>query len=901
MRWESLRLRLRAFFLRRSFETDLDDELYSHIELQTRKYVEQGLDSQEAYRRARIDFGTMEEARESCREVDRWRVLDAASRNGFQGLRSLAKSPAFSLIAVLILSVGIGANVAVFSTIDALLLRPLPVPEPNQLVQILSRDKHGQAGGLFSPVLEPLSHNRSFSGACGIATHYDAIEIDGTLRKLGSAALSGDCFKTLGIPMARGRALGPADDHLGAEHVAVITDALWHSQFAGRDDVLGRSIRMGATNYTIVGVTAAPFTGLLLGFPEPIMIPLLQQFDLLPNGSPRTSYYVNVLARRAPGVSQSQAAASVLVQRRTLLEQSVPQHYSSAGRSQYLSLGLTVSSAGSGLDYFLRDRFSEPLYAVFGLCGAMLLMACLNLSSLLLARSFRRRQEVGIRLALGATLSHVVSILFLENVFLVIAGTIAGILGGLAAARVILARAGAMFGNFYLDVGIDFRVIVFVLATVGAVVSVFLLASIWQARRLAGNDTLKQSGRGLVSPNTAAQKILLSVQIALTLVLIAGSALFKASLTNTYKIDFGVKPQQVWTALLTPQPGGYRNPVYWRHTAAPYYRGLLDRMENLPGVVCASLSDNIPFFNNGYQADISVVEGGELERVTQARIAGVADGYFNTLGARLRAGEDFRRAPLAASPVNGEPSVIVSQSLASQLSPKRSALGLHVRIGTQPDLQRLRIVGISSDMDTSLADLNDTKPFLAFVNFWEHADLQGYPALLIKTRSADLDAAAIRRIVASQNYEFVERLSPLTNEIDNALVENRFLAYLSTAFGCLALLMAAVGLFGLLSYQVASRTAEIGIRMALGARQQQIRTLILGQVVKLLLAGVLAGIVLSVGVQKVLGSLLYGITLGNPGVLLLSILVLLCAAFIAAAIPLWRAMHINPIEALRSE
>ena len=897
MRWHSLRLRLRALFRRRSFETDLADELSSHIELQTRKYIDRGLDSQQAYRRARIDFGALEEARESCREVDRWRLWDAASRNIGHSFRSLAKSPAFALVALLTLSIGIGANVAVFSTIDALLVRRLPVRAPDQLVEIVSRDKHGKAGGLFSPALEPLSQNKSFSGVCGVDTHYDAIEIDGTLRKLGEAAFSGDCFQTLGISMARGRALNSADDRLGAEHVAVITDGLWRSQFGGRDDVLGRFIRMGSTNYTIVGVTAAPFTGLLLGFPEPVMVPLLQQFDLLPDGSPRSSYYVNVLARRAPGVSESQAAASILVQRRTLLAQSVPQHYSPAGKNQYLSSGLTVSSAASGLDYFLRDRFSQPLYAIFGLCGAMLLMVCLNLSSLLLARSFRRRREVSIRLALGATLPHIVCILFVENLFLVIAGTTAGILGGLAGARGILDRAGAMFGNFYLNVGIDLRVVVFVLGTVGAVVFIFLLVSFWQAHRLAGNDTLKQSGRGLVAPNTAPQGILLSVQIALTMALIAGSALFNASLKNMYSIDFGVKPQHVWTALLDPQPGGYRNPVYWQRTAPPYYRGLLGKIEALPGVASASLSDNIPFFNSGYTSEISLVEGGESERVTQARIAGVADGYFNTLGARLIAGEDFHRASLAT----GEPEVIVSQSLARQLSPTRSALGLHIRIGTQPDLQRLRIAGISHDMDTSLADLNDTKPFLAFLDLWQHSDLQGYPALLIKTRTADLDAAAIRRIVAREGYEFVERLGPLTTEIDNALVENRFLAYLSAAFGCLALLMAAIGLFGLLSYQVANRTAEIGIRMALGARRQEIRWLILGQTGKLVLGGVLSGIVLSFAVQKVLASLLYGIALGNSGILLLSILVLLSAAFAAVMIPMWRATHINPIEALRRE
>ena len=897
MRWQSLHSRLRALFRRRRFEADLTEELSSHIELQTRKYISEGLDAQQAYRRARIAFGAMEEARESCREADRWRLLEAALRNAGQGSRSLAKNPVFALIAVLILSVAIGANVAAFSTIDALLLRPLPVPKPTQLVEIVSRDKHDKPGSLFSTALEPLSHNKSFSGVCGVATHYDAIEIGGTLRKLGSAGFSGDCFQTLAIPIERGRALSPSDDHLGAEHVAVITDALWRSQFGGREDALGQPIRIGSTDYTIVGVTAPPFTGLLLGFPEPIMIPLLQQFDLLPNGSPRTSYYVNVLARLAPGVSESQAAASVLVERRRLLELSVPQHYSPAGKNYYVSLGLTISSAASGLDYFLRHRFSQPLYAIFGLCGAMLLMACLNLSSLSLARSLRRRQEVGIRLALGATLSHVVCILFVENLLLVIAGTVAGILGGLAVARLILARAGAMFGNFYLDVGIDLRVLLFVLASITAGVCVFLLASLWQAKRLAASDALKQSGRGVLAQNTAAQKVLLSVQIALTLALIAGSALFNTSLTNTYNIDFGVKPQHVWTALLTAQPGGYRNPLYWKRTAVPYYRGLLDEIETLPGVTSASLSTNIPFFRSGYQADISVVEGGEMERVSQARVIGVSNGYFTTLGARLVAGQDFPRPSLATD----EPGVIISRSLVHQISPQRSALGLHIRVGTQPDLQHLRITGISNDMDTSLADLNDTTPFLVFLDFWQHSDLQAYPALLIKTRTSNLDVAAIRRIVARQGYEFVERFSPLTSEIDNALIENRFLAYLSAVFGCLALVMAAIGLFGLLSYQVANRTAEIGIRMALGARQREIHWLILGQTFKLILAGVLAGIVLTFGLEKVLRNLLFGITLGNPGVLFFSTLVLLCTAFVAATIPMWRATHVNPIEALRSE
>lgn len=882
---------------RRSFEEDLSEELDAHIELQTRKHVAQGMDPQEARRRARIEFGAMEQTRELCREVDGWHWIDAAVRNGRQSFRSLAKSRAFTFVSILILTLGIGANIAVFSTVDALFLRPLPVSDPGNLVQIFSIDKQSRAGGLFSPALEELSHNRAFQGTCGVATHYEAVEIDGTLRSLGMAAFSGGCFRTLGLSLQLGRALTPDDDHIGAGRVAVITDSLWHSQFGGRPNVLGRTIRVGSDEFTIVGVTAKPFTGLLLGFPEPIMIPLLQQQDFRPDGSRPTSYYVNVLARRAPGVSENQARASIVAQRKAILEQSVPSYFGPARRSEYLGRSLGLNSASSGFDYFLHKRFAEPLYAIFGLCGAMLFMACVNLSSLLLARGLFRQREIGIRLALGAGRAHIAGVVVLENMMLVIAGTLLGILSGLGSARAILARGGQMFGNFDLPVGVDIRVIAFVLGTALVVAGAFAVASLWHTRRLASADVLKSGGRGVVASSTPAQKVLLSVQIALTLALITGSAWFSASVRNMYRINFGIEPRNVWIALLSPRPGGYRNPLYWNRVAAPYYRRLLEEVEALPNTASATLTSTVPFFNAGYQADIALIEGGDVERRVQARIIGAADQYFATLGAKIVHGEDFRRATVSAD----EPGVILSESLARHLGGSHAILGRHIRIGTAPDLQRLKVVGICRNMDTNLADLNDTKPFLAFLDFWQHPNLQGYPALLVKTRGSELDAAAIRRIVDGNGHEFVERLSSVSAEIDNGLMENRLLAYLSTAFAIAALLMAAVGLFGLLSYQVANRTAEIGIRMALGAKQTQIYGLVLGQIARLLIIGIAAGIALTFALQKLLTNLLYDVTAFNPEILLLAILVLLSAAFFAAMTPMRRAIKVHPIEALRHD
>lgn len=897
MCWHSFQKRLHSLLRAQTSEGELESELNTHIELQARKHIAEGLDPAEARRLARIEFGGLEGVREECREVDTWRWIGAVGRNTRQCFRSLAKSPGFVLVAILILTVGIGSNVAVFSTIDALFLRPLPVHRPDKLVEIVSIDKDGHTGGLFSPVLEALQHDRAFQGTCGFGTSYLAVEIDGTLRTLGMAAFSGGCFETLGLSVQLGRPLGPADDHVGAEPVAVITDSLWHSQFGGRADALGRSIRIGTDTFRIVGVTGKQFTGLLLGFPEPVMIPLLQQPNLLPNGSKPTSYYVNLLGRRAAGISQAQALANITAEKHQLLEQSIPHRFNAIQRKDYMARALTLVSAQSGIDYFLRKRFAQSLFAIFGLCGAMLLMACVNLSSLLLARSLSRQREVAIRLALGAGRRHIVGIFVLENLALVLTGTAIGIIVGLWIARAILARGGQMFGNFYLHIGLDPRVVLFVFIVVLSAIGAFSVASLWQARRLGSADDLKQSGRGVIASNSSAQKILLAVQIALTLALVTGSTLFGASVKNERNIDFGIKPQNVWVALLAPRPGGYRNPGYWNLHASAYYRDLLQQIEALPNTAFVSFSGTVPFLQGGYHDPLAIVDGSKAERELQVETIGASDNYFATLGGRIVAGEEFRRT----DDLSGNPGVILTESLARHLGDPRILLGHHVRIGAQPDWQHLKIIGIASDMDMSLVDVNNIKPFTAFINFWQHQTLQGYPVLLIKTRSAALDTTAVRRIVEKRGHEFVERFTSINSEIDHALIENFFLAYLSTAFAVLALLMAAVGLFGLLSYQVANRTGEIGVRMALGAKRSQIRWLVLGQTVRVLVFGTIAGIALTLATHKLIAGLLFGVTAYNPLILLAGTAIMIGSALVAAWLPTQRACKIDPIEALRHE
>ncbi len=879
MRWSSFRQWLRSVLFRRSAESDLEEELGTHVELQFRRHLAEGMSEGEARRRARVEFGGIASVREECREIDRWRWIDASARKLRHCFRSLRNSPGFAIVSILILTVGIGSNLAVFSTMDALLLRPLPVERPEELVRIAPVGRGGRLTELPSRGLEVLEKNRALEGVCGFDITLSGVEIDGNMRSIYNTGFTGGCFETLGLSLQLGRPITPADDHVGTERIAVITDSLWRRTFGGRADVLGKTLKIRRQMYTIVGVAQRGFTGLMVGAPQEVMIPLRQR--------PGLYHWVSVLARRARGVSEAQARASVLAERKQILEQSVPQDYKAVERKEYLSQKLAAISGETGIDYAFRRRFGEPLYALFGICGALLLIACVNLASLLLARGLNRRREVSLRLALGAGRNHIAGLFVLESAMLVLAGAVAGILGGLWAARAILAQGGSIFRNFRLDVGIDVRVVVFLVGVVALVLAIFGIASLWQAGRLSNSEFLKESGRGLIATNTFAQKALVGTQIALTLAFVTASALFGASVKNMYSIDFGIDARSVWELDLAERPNNF--------DPGSYYRGLLRQIEALPDVQSASFGDVLPFFSYDVRDPVGMVENSPMGDEVQARVFGVSDNFLGTLGAKIVAGEDFRRGDSKS----GEAAAIVSESLARHFGNPRDLIGHHVRVGSSVEYGRLRVIGVASDADLSLANPEDKKPYTVYLDFWQHVQVS--PALFVKTRGNTLPAAAIRSIIRQKGYEYVARVTSISGEIDNALVENRLVAYLSSAFGGLALAMAAVGLFGLLSYQVANRAGEIGIRMALGAKRPQIQWMVLRQIVNLLVFGALAGVALTFALGKVIAKLLYGVSAYDARLLLLSIGVLAATAVIAAWIPVQRASSIDPIEALRHE
>ncbi len=444
-----------------------------------------------------------------------------------------------------------------------------------------------------------------------------------------------------------------------------------------------------------------------------------------------------------------------------------------------------------------------------------------------------------------------------------------------------------MFESFDLNIAFDLRVALFLGAILLLVFAIFTGASVWQTSRLASAEVLKRTVRTF--QNGFVQKTLLAMHIALTVALVSGASLFGASIRNMYAIDFGIQPKNVWNIALAPRPGGYRN-----FNPEPYYRNLLSHLESLPGVLSASISHDVPFYDSASKAVVNAIDTAQATPEIRARILGIGDRFFETLGANIRAGEDFTRTGNNSF----ERSVIITKSLAERLGDPNALVGHHLRIGADSKYQRVRVAGVSSNMDLNLVDLENQRPYTAFTNFWQDRELQRYPVIVIRMSSHSLDPSAVRRVVEHQGREYVQRFTTLTDEIDNALIENRFLAYLSGAFGALALAVAAVGLFGLLSYQVSNRTAEIGIRMALGAKPLKIQTLFFSQVAKLLLIGAIAGAGLLFGVQKAIASFLFGASASNLSLFAFSIGLLVATALAASWIPVRRASRVDPSQAL---
>ncbi|MGA8593623.1 MAG: ABC transporter permease [Bryobacteraceae bacterium] len=809
------------------------------------------------------------------------------------GLRQFARSPGFALAAIVSLAFGIGANTAIFSLVDALLFRPLQVRAPQQLIRIGLEESDGFIGVVPGGMLEWLRRNPLLDGVCGAQTPLTTIEVNNEPIPAGAVAVSGDCYQTLGVRPALGRAFTLADDIPNGPRVAMLSYSFWREKFGGNPHVVGRSIRIEGVPFTIIGVTEPRFQGLLLGYPPMISFPISQEINarLGDTHAAHVFYWAFAFARLKPGVTPQQARASLAAGWRRNLDRTLPPSFKGHERDDELRLPVAVASGATGLDYTLRNRYRQSLVALLAISGLLLLVACLNVANLLLARGLQRRGEIAVRLALGATRWQIIRQLATESSVLLVAGVgfsiaMSYVLGRFLA--VILSRSNR---GLVISVAPDARVLLFTASV--ALIALFVsgLLPAWQTSGTSLVDGLKNSSRTVTGANSRSRRLLVTAQVAFALVLVTGSSAFVETFRQLRSQRLGFETDAVLNAQLMPLPSGYAK----EFAPSIYHRDLLDRMRALPAVESVSLSDISPLFTTSLKQAISR-KGQTGQSPVLSLTVLVSDGCLATMRIPLLAGSDFSRS----DPAQGQKKAIVSQSLAERLFPLGDALGKRVSVGTATALQDVEIVGIAGN--ARLVDPRSTDTNFVYLDFWQQPERAAWGNLQIRySGKANLLIPAVRNTLREAGHEYALHLRTIGEQRDFALLREKLLASLGKAFGVLALTLVTVGLFGLLAFFVASRTNEIGIRMALGADRRDVNRLVLREAFLLTGAGIAIGIPLSYASERVLSGLLYSSGWIPIEILLAPIALLLLTAAIGAYLPARRATAIDPMVSLRHE
>lgn len=891
--WSDLRYRLRALFRREAMERELEAELAYHIERETEKYVAMGIPPEEARRRARLAFGGVEGMKEASRDVRGTVLLEALIRDVRYGARSLRRSPGFALTAILCLALGIGATSTVFGIIDALYLRPPPgVGDPAGIVRpyITAKGSHltmNASEALSYPAyVELRDHTRTLSGLAG----YSPVPVDigsgQDVRREDGFLVSGNYFSVLRVRPALGRFFTPDEDAgPGSPQVAVLSWAYWRGALGGRPDVVGRRLLVDGSAYTVVGVAPAGFEGLEPGGPA-LWIPISQSSRLAPGADAlqrfQTIWFMTV-GRLAPGFDRAAAQAELA----PMISRELREAWGADVETR-VALGPALSARGP-------TPSSQATIARWLALAAVLLLAiaCANTTNLLLARAVTRRKELAVRLSLGASQGRLVRQLLMESVLLAAGG---------AAVGLVIARWGTalvpVVGLTSLASFAPWRTVVFAVAVALGCATLLGLFPAFSSARSDLTVAVKEGARDGVDRRSRVRRALMVVQAALATLLLIGAGLFVHSLRNVQSIRPGMDVDRMLVARLDLSRAGYDDTA-----AAAFFDRALERLRLVHGVDAVTLASSTPLAGGwsmtaysvpggvsaGVSADIDMRESSQ-----RAIMLRVGTDYFATVGTPILAGRDFTE-----SDRDGAPAIIVNRAFAEHEWPGRSALGRCVVIGRGEDATCYRVVGVVANARyVSL----ETPPRMAFFLPIER-DPRWQRLLLLRVQGDPLaPVAAVRGALAQldDDVPYVE-IRPLVDVLRPVLQPRRLAASMFGAFGLFSLLLAAVGLYGVVSYSVAQRTHELGIRIALGARGDQVRRSVLGQGLRLVVAGLLIGSLGALVGTRFVGHLLYGVPATDPVTFLGVALVLGATALIASAVPAERALRVDPRVALRAE
>jgi putative ABC transport system permease protein len=871
---------------RRQLDQDLSAEIQEHLEERTDALVAGGMSRAEARLAARQEFGNVTLLEERSRDVWRWGMLESFLADLRYALRQLRKSPAFTTAAVLTLALGIGANTAVFSVVNAVILRPLPFPQPARLVAVEGLDR--RSGPLPSNLSYPnffdlRRYNLVFEYIVSYRTSSFSLSGAGMPVHLAGEIVSADLFSLLRIQPALGRGFLPEEEKAG-HRVVVLSHELWQAEFSGDAAILDRSITLDSEPYTVVGVMPP-------GFAFPVGNTKVKLWTTLardatadtatPMTEQRGARMLNAIARLKPGVSIETAQAQMDTIAGTLAKEYPDDNKNFAGT--YIR---------PALDELTGDA-RRPLFILLGAVGLVLLVACANIANLLLARTAERQREFAIRAAIGASRGTIVRQLLTESLVLALIGCAAGVLVAIVCVNLLLPLAGDSIPRIGEAV-VDGNVLSF---SVALALITSVLFSIAPASRLAKSELagpLKEGARGNVRGADRLRNGLVVAQITLGLVLLSGAGLLVASFLHLLHRDLGLQPEHVLTFNMSVPDARYPEAKQLDFN----YR-LLERLRALPGVT--SVAEGVPLPLTGRQMTISFdieERPGTRSNRPSSDIAIVTPGYFRTLGIRVIEGRDFaERDDSKASPV-----VIVNRAFAEQFFPgekvvgKRMQPGASTRDGATPMREIVAVVG--NAVQTPLEPQADPIYYLPYKQL-----IWFVPPVVMKTSipPAAMESA-VRALLASIDKEIpIYDVQPLEDLLGEGIARPRFQMLLLASFSGIALLLTVVGLYGVLSYSVLKRTREIGVRVALGASRRIVLGMVLKQAMLLVAAGVVLGLAGAFAAGQVLTNMLYGVSPRNPLLLAIACCAITLTAGLAAYLPARRAASIDPMQALRNE
>ena len=823
--------------------------------------------------------------------------------------RTFKKSPVFVAVAVLSLALGIGANTAIFTLVDQLLLRLLPVKDPKQLVLLWGRGPHyGSNNGRYK-ISYPMygdfrDHNQVFSGMfCRWETSM-SVSSQGKTERVEGELVSGTYFPVLGAQAALGRLFTPEDDKIpGGNPIAVISYRYWLSRFGRSPDVIGRKLLVDGYPITIIGVSQAGFDGTDPGLSPQIRIPIMMEAQISPQFAEfysltnRRGRWVNAFGRLKPGVTITQAKAALQPFFHQMLEMEVREkgfeRAAPETKQSFLTMWIELLPASKG-DSELRSQFANPLLVLTALVGLVLLIACANVANLMIARATARQKEIAVRLALGASRSRIISQLLVESLALAVAGGLAGLALAVWMDRALMSFLPAGDSPLTISTTPDWRILTFSLALSLLTGILFGLAPALQSTRPQLANTLKdQVGSIAGGTSVGLRKTLVAAQVALSLLLLIGAGLFVRSLTNLKGLDPGFRTANLIGFAVDPPMNGYK-----QERSLDFYRQLRDGLDAVPGVESSGLA--IMPVLAGDEWDNSIAVEGFQHKPSETpdpHMQFISPDYFKTMNIPILLGRDFRMTD-----GRGAPKVcIVNEKFARRFFKDGLAVGKHIGMGGDPGTKLdIEIIGVVRD--TKYENMRDEVPMEVYRPYHQMGFVLGMFAYVRTARQPEQVFSSIRGVVNSLDPNLpVFQMKTLETQMEDSLITERLVATLSTGFGILATLLAAIGLYGVMAYMVAQRTREIGVRMALGAATGDVVWLVMKDVFILAGIGITVGLPAAWALTRMVKSQLYGIQPNDTMTIVAATLGIACVALLAGYVPARKATRVDPMLALRWE